>query len=214
MRVLLIHGWGFDRRFWEPVAARLRYETCVPDVGFSDGAARGVLPDEFVVAVGHSLGLLWLLAHGVLPASALILGINGFTRFARAADFPDGVAPRILERMEAGLGRDAGAVVRQFHVNCGLSGGPDETAGLPVPESLRRGLHLLRHGDARALRDRVAGVLASRDDAIVPPALTEACFSADRISWSRSGGHLLPLTEPDLCVRFICDAMERHRHAV
>ncbi len=47
--------------------------------------------------------------------------------------------------------------------------------------------------------------LAAKDDAIVPPALTAACFTdrATRLEWLPSGGHAFPLTHAQYCARSI-----------
>ncbi len=70
------------------------------------------------------------------------------------------------------------------------------------------GLSLLQKGDARAQGNRVHATLASRDDAIVSQAMTEASFPSERIEWLETGGHLLPLTHPDRCATFILKACE------
>ncbi|NHO32470.1 alpha/beta hydrolase [Acetobacter sp. LMG 1636] len=218
MRVVFVHGWSFDRSFWEPVIRKLGYETHSLDHGFFGTPDLMIPEDEPVMAVGHSLGLLWLLSTDNLPDGSCILGINGFTRFTRAPDFSAGVAPRVLDRMRTGLHRGAGDVIRQFRTNCGLAAehieertSPAEAG--PVPEQLQRGLDLLQSGDARSSRCQVRAALASRDDPIVTVAMTEACFSENQLCWSETGGHLLPLTQPDLCSRFIRNAMERHDYA-
>lgn len=70
-RVVLIHGFGCDSRFWGPqVAALERYEVCVPDLPYHGGPSEGVEKSleglaawvmqaclrEPGALVGHSLG--------------------------------------------------------------------------------------------------------------------------------------------------------------
>ncbi len=221
MKIVLVHGWGFDRHFWKKTARILGSGVIVPDLGFFGPPDLTIPTGEPLTLVGHSLGLLRLLSmpDDLLPEGSLFLGINGFTRFARAPDFPSGIAPRVLDRMMAALQRDPDTAVRQFHASCGLTDPrpsteePELPTGTPVPERLRDGLMMLRNGDARLSRRRISAVLAGRDDPVVTPAMTEACFPRDLVCWSETGGHLLPLTHPDLCARFIRTVMEQHNDA-
>ena len=83
--VLLVHGFGFGPDVWDGVRSELGgLPTVALDLGFlrSDTPSPPV-PDEVHVAVGHSLGLLWLLHERPCRWRALG-GINAFTRFTRA----------------------------------------------------------------------------------------------------------------------------------
>jgi pimeloyl-[acyl-carrier protein] methyl ester esterase len=54
-------------------------------------------------------------------------------------------------------------------------------------------------------------LLASRDDAIVPAALSAAAgdvLRANRLHWCDNGGHLLPLTNARACAALIREAAE------
>lgn len=217
-RLVLVHGWGFDRHMWDPVLAALAsrrvFDTVLtPDLGFF-GQSTSDLPARKtpLLAVGHSLGLLWLLLHAPLPPDTLLLGINGFTRFARTDDFPAGVPPRVLDRMKRALGEDPTETVRQFHASCGPGRTDLSSSHAPCVPALAKGLDLLRAGDARPQTAKVAAVLATRDDPIVSPAMTEASFPAAAIHWAETGGHLLPLTCPELCAAFIDQAAKRDEH--
>ncbi|OUJ14444.1 alpha/beta fold hydrolase [Acetobacter sp. DsW_063] len=212
MHIVLAHGWGFDGRVWGAVRDRLRGgvfddEIHVLDFGYFGSSELCIPLDEPVVAVGHSFGLLWLLSQASLHAESVILGINAFTRFSRAADFPDGVPQRLIDRMLAGLDRDAQGVVNAFHERCGLS----EEQGRDVAQEsrtldtnrLRQDLMRLRDGDVSGRAGRVMAALGSRDDLLVTEPMTRASFPTQRIQWADNGGHLLPLTRPDLCADFI-----------
>lgn len=208
-RTILVHGWGFDRTFWNAVAPRLDETPVLIDLGFFGASRTMISSDAPVFAVGHSLGLMWLLLNGGLPPGSRVAAIGGFTRFARADDFPDGVPERILARMQSALTRDASSVVAQFRDRCGLPAGAEVPAGMPDVPALSAGLSLLRNGDARSCRNQVVRVLAARDDAIVSPAMTAACFTPEQIETAETGGHLLPLARPELSARFIRETKER-----
>jgi len=194
--VLLVHGWGFDAGGWAPLQQALgdAVETVAWDLGFRGNARRPAVPEgRPVVAVGHSLGLLWLLRERPLVWRALV-SINGFPRFTRADDFPQGVAPRLLERMIARFGEAPQAVYADFMSRCGVAA-PD-TDGLAA-NMLADGLQALLTWDQRA-GAMVDLVLAGRADPIVNEAMTLAAFPRSPIEW-QDGGHLLPLTAPDWC---------------
>lgn len=211
-RITLVHGWGHDATLWRevlPLLAGLDVE--VADLGFF-GPPR--LPEPCAaprIAVGHSLGALWWLALTELPWARLV-AINGFPRFTAAADFPQGVAPRVLARMRRRLRDTPAAVLAEFRASCGASG----NEGPPPPAdnaSLASGLDFLAATDGRATLARRRNhihALAARQDAIVPAAMSEAAFAplpAARLDWIEDGGHLLPLTHAPACAAAIAEAI-------
>lgn len=190
--IVFVHGWGFDASFWQPVRDRLGGDSAAFDLGFRGTPAQPPVPDG-AWAVGHSLGLLWLLRHRPFRWRGLI-SINGFPRFTRADDYVNGVPPRLLERMIQRLGSAPEAVYGDFMGRCGVAA-PDSTGldhGL-----LAQGLGWLRDWDARPLAEPVVA-LAGTLDPIVPPAMSRDAFAGHDLRW-RQGGHLLPLTDSDWC---------------
>ncbi len=224
--VVLVHGWAFDASVWNDVQSVLQFakiETI--DFGFygapqslhtfRDVSGVSFLQEERpIVAVGHSLGLLWLLRQESLPAGSVLVGINGFSRFSRAAGFESGVAPRVLERMKMGLKSDARRVLTTFRETCGSKEDVPDNVDF---EKLADGLDILKEGDSRA---RVAQlgecgvnlhILASMDDPIATPDMTRACFPEGSIQWISGGGHMLPLTHAALCAETIRHALEENK---
>ncbi|MFT8890555.1 MAG: alpha/beta fold hydrolase [Acetobacter papayae] len=213
-RVVLVHGWGFGPAFWAPMRERLGWsDVTVADLGFF-GGGQGVDPTSLaafcqaggpVLAVGHSLGFLWLASQVSLPEGSFLAGVNAFGCFAARPDFSAGVAPRVLGRMIQGLDKAPLTVVNDFRARCGAAPLAEEMA-LDVP-ALAGGLALLREGDARTslagMQGRVA-VLAGQEDPIVPQAMTVASLppTLDPL-WAKKGGHLLPQTDPDTCAAFV-----------
>lgn len=203
--LLLVHGWGFDASFWDPLREALGDDVAVTawDLGFLGAPNRPALPPDVpVVAAGHSLGLLWLLKERPVAWKRLV-SINGFSRFTRADDLPQGVAPRLLERMIARLGQDAKAVYADFMGRCGVA---EPTLESIDAAALEWGLRALADWDCRA----GAGVdlaLAGRADPILPQALTGALFPPSLARW-HDGGHLLPLTDPLWCAQQLRIVME------
>ncbi len=212
--LLFVHGWAMDGSIWHGVRGWLdawsvpRRAIAVREIGYLDVGAGGraaacapACPGAPVVAVGHSLGVMQLLAAPPTGLAGLV-SINGFTRFSAAADHPAGVPRRILQRMRHRLEQDPAAAVAAFRDGCGIDA---RVAAAPLLPALRQGLELLRDGDARPLLRRLSVpvlALAGTRDAVVPPALSAACFADPR--WVE-GGHLLPLTHPELCARALLE---------
>jgi len=196
--ILLVHGWGFDARIWDAVAVHLKG---LPlrrlDLGFF-GAQETHLPDAPFLGVGHSLGFSWLLRYA-RPRLSGLMGVNSFPRFTADVDFPAGIAPRLLARMQARFLQDPGAVLGDFQRRAAL---PAAFFDVPCPANadaarLAQGLGWLADWDVRpalaALRKPLR-LLAGRADAIVPAAMTDAAYAGYPVTWVEDGGHLLPLT--------------------
>lgn len=210
-RITLLHGWGYDAALWREVVPLLDgcdVEAC--DLGYYGRPQLPVPCAAPRIAVGHSLGALWWLARAEVPWLRLV-AINGFARFTASADFPQGVPPRVLERMRRRFAETPATVLDEFRAACGNGGAPGAQADVAAQAE---GLGLLAAADGRdALARRAADVwaYAARNDAIVPAAMSEAAFAAlpaGRLRWSESGGHLLPLTCPRECAELIRAAAE------
>lgn len=209
----LVHGWGSDDEVWEPLRALLPdMEIETFDLGFFGRPRRPELAShERVVAVGHSLGFLWLLHERPCGWRALI-SIGGFSRFTRAPDFPEGVEDRILSRMMARLQEEPARVVEEFRERCGCPG--HEVPARLDTKRLGEGLGWLSEWDERdALAAERCPVLAlfARDDGVVPPALSERVFASrpsTLVGRSDRGGHALPVSRPEWCAERIRKFLE------
>ncbi|MFT8737216.1 MAG: alpha/beta hydrolase [Zymomonas mobilis] len=206
-RFLFVHGWGFDRNFWTSLRRAMgNHEGHSLDFGYFGQADLDYDWSEPFIAVGHSLGLLWLLNQPLAACSRLV-SINGFSRFSADQNWPIGIPKRLTERMQTTLHRDAKKTVSQFYNRLGFP--TDNAERIYDFMALNKGLEWLMTLDNRHISQEMASkisVLASDNDPIVPVSLTEACFPDPiSIQWQKGGGHLLPLTEPDMCARFIRD---------
>ena len=196
MRLVLVHGWGFHGGIFADFIGHLEgAEVTLVDLGFVAGGPKGASEwPEDAIAVGHSLGLLWLLERGRSRYRALV-SIQGFDCFSCH------VAPSRLAALKRGLEREPAGTLQAFWRSCGAS-------GFALPEALNvakldEGLDWLMTWDATKARKELACpvlALASRDDAIVPPSMSEAIWG-ENIIWSPDGGHVLPLKHPRWCAR-------------
>ena len=198
--ILFVHGWGYDARCWDPLRAALSdTQSAVLDLGYF-GAEETTLPRGVTLLVGHSLGFLWLARQSALRHVPLV-GINAFPRFTEAEDYRPAVAARVLERMRRRVVSDTRSVLEDFWTRAGAAG-PDRTPNAPA---LAEGLDQLAAWDERenlASRASPTRLIAGREDAIVPPAMTEMAFKGTEITWL-PGGHALPHTRAAEIARLI-----------
>ncbi len=192
--LLLIHGWGFDSGIWREVVAGLDGLDCATlDLGFR-GPPHIPAVDRPLV-VGHSMGFAWALEHLPRPWAGAV-AVNAFPRFTRAADFPDGVPPHRLERMQSQFAEDAAEVVVTFLARLGVA---EPDADGIRPPALAAALAWLADCDRRAelaALDCPLLALAGGQDPLITPAMSRAAFPAAALKILPDGGHLLPLTHP------------------
>ena len=203
MSLVFVHGWAFDAGFWDPVRTELDdLASAAVELGFRGRGLEIPNLEEPLVAIGHSLGFLWLLHERPFPWTKMI-AVNGFPRFVDGGGFTPGVPAGTVEGMIAGLDQTPSRVVENFLALCGGGEAPDDLN----PDRLRDGLNWLLRWDARAaMKDENVYVLAGRGDPIVPEAMTEHAFAGRPIRW-HGGGHLLPLTDPKWCANKIRECL-------
>lgn len=189
MRLLFLHGWGFDASLWDGVRRLLApIESVAWDRGyFGAPDARPVAGP--LLAVGHSLGSL-ILAADPPPGCVGLIAINGFDRFVGE----NAVAPQVLGRMQRRFGEAPGEVLDAFRARCGAP-----VHGRVIDEStLAADLDRLATADARGTAVPKL-VLHGGADPILSPAMREAVFAGAPREELPGAGHLLPLTHPDWC---------------
>ena len=206
--VLLVHGWGFDRYFFDPLIACLPQFHCVTvDLGFQ---GKPVIPknenERPVLAVGHSLGFIWLLKYRPVNWRAIV-SINGFPRFTEVEDYAPAQPARALDLMRIQFEKSPERVVSEFMHRCGGTSSKNSFNN----ELMAEGLSWLASWDERqALANEETPVfsLAGKSDQIVPAAMTETGFKdISSIQW-HEGGHLLPLEAPNWCADCLSAAWE------
>lgn len=203
MRLLFVHGWGFDAAFWAPLSRLLAdLPQVIDDRGYF-GEPRPALVDGPCLAVTHSFGTMRVLADPPADLFGLV-AINGFERFS-AAPGHAGVPVRVLDRMLRRFGEDPRTVLADFRRLCGANAefGTIDTDVL--------------HGDLIRLRDEYAPVpsipvvsLQGARDPLLPEAMrAQALAAASPLSIACEGGHLLPIEAPKFCARVVREAIGR-----
>jgi pimeloyl-[acyl-carrier protein] methyl ester esterase len=204
LTLLFAHGWALDRTLWGKLLEALGDDAksaLVRDAGYygrpADPIAKGP-----ILGVGQSLGALELLAE---PPAGLVgvVALDGFARFGRAPDFPQGVPGRVLERMKARIGDGALAEFVQ-------RAGGELPEGQPDPARLTAGLDRLYALDGRACRLPIFSLHADQDP-IATLAMADASFAGMNVVERRvrpSTDHLSPLTAPHACAELIQAALK------
>ena len=203
MTLVFIHGWAFDGGFWDPLRAELDgLPSAVIDLGFRGEDPRIPKLEGPLVAIGHSLGFMWLL-HERPFAWTKLISINGFPRFVEGDGFASGLPVSAVEGMITELERNPSGMVRDFLAFCGGGELPDDLN----TDRLRDGLHWLLRWDGRAvMAEESVQALAGRSDPIVPDTMTADAFAGHPIHW-HDGGHLLPITDPKWCAERIRECL-------
>ena len=117
MKLVFVHGWGFDARFWDELSARLSsYPQARYDFGFFGAPSSDldalVAANEPAVLIGHSLGFVYGLQQA-LPWAGWI-AVNGFARFTMSATETGCVAPAVLRDMQRRFKADSAANAGRF----------------------------------------------------------------------------------------------------
>lgn len=171
---------------------------------------------HFDLAIGHSLGALWLLNNNRSECVTFdrLAIVNGFTRFSLAHDFPTGCPQSVVENMRTRLAIEpqalldeffANSEVREFVADCGVQ------PGLADNKRLDWGLEALIHVDGRQQWKNFDGprkVIAATRDQIARMEHTRSCFSDEDTRWIKSDCHCLPAKFPELCAASIRDLIE------
>ena len=202
MHVGIVHGGGFNASSRTPRIPHLGVaETTMVDLGFVQGADHSSDTDwpNDAIAVGHSLGVLWLLKHGGGRFRGLV-SIQGFDRYC-----PHVPKARVVA-LKRGIDRDPAGTMEAFWRSCGAPGfAPTSALNL---DRLHEGLDWLIQWDAKDIRKSLrcpALSLATRDDVIVPPAMTETIWGKENVVWLPDGGHVLPIRFPVWCAAHVVE---------
>lgn len=202
--LVLLHGWGLHAGIWEPVveplSARFRLHLYdLPGHGRS-AAMRDFTLDSACAALaetapaqahwlGWSLGGMLALAFAARHPQRItrLALVASNPRFTVAADWPQAMAPEVLEDFARALGEDYAATLNRF-LGLVARGAPDntvlrmlrqtmKTAPAPTIEGLRSGLEILRAADLRECLPTLAVptlLLAGARDTLVPAASQRA----------------------------------------
>jgi pimeloyl-[acyl-carrier protein] methyl ester esterase len=195
----LVHGWGLGPQVWQDVVAPLaqRFTVHVVALPGYGGSAASVAPGLDALAdvlaaslppntalCGWSLGAMVALAcaarHPEQVQRLILVAANG--RFVRTAEWPEALAPALLDTFSRELESDAAMLLLRFAalVNHGDSQEREATrclrrcldAGPPAGvDCLRAGLQVLRNADPAALAGRVTQptlFLHGRVDPLMP----------------------------------------------
>lgn len=224
--LVLLHGWGLNLRIWDGLASSLAGELQVlridlPGHGrspwpFDAGGGTLERQAELIAAalpprctlLGWSLGgqLALRIARACPQQIERLVLVATTPRFVAGEDWPNGVAPAVLEDFAARLAQDTEGTVADFlelQLRGSAGAGHEHAAlraallahGRADPAALDSGLSILRTADLRAELGAVgqpALVLAGQYDRLTPPAASRALALAlprGRYHELRRGAH-------------------------
>jgi pimeloyl-[acyl-carrier protein] methyl ester esterase len=212
MKLIFIHGWGFDAGFWDRLAPLLpEFGQQRIDLGFFGKKTDDVQPEENIL-VGHSLGFV----HGMRNSQnwAGWVAINCFPRFVSDGDKIGCVEPAVLRTMRQQLAKNPERTLTAFYE---LIGASQMVAASSDLDNLSAGLDELRDADIGGLlqtNTKPGLILAAKNDPLVPVSTSEAmAVSNKRLRWHPTGGHILPQSEAAWCAKVIEDFMEANKEA-
>lgn len=211
MTLLFVHGWGFDRHFWQPLIRALptTHPIVTYDLGFRGAESRQPLsPCEEYIAIGHSLGFMWLAQHLNDEQIIARIAINSFSRFTDDASWPQGVPARELQLMQRQFKRHPKKTWQQFLQRTSTSIPETITQSAMDNDMMQAGLQWLAEWDVRAAlqHNRPMLALCGEVDNVVPCALSSASFGNlpyCKQIWHPTGDHLLPIHQSHWCAQQI-----------
>lgn len=194
MNLVFVHGWGSGPFVWKDVAPHFQDHDChIVNLGFL-GEKDLSIPEGKFIGIGHSLGGLWLLKH-YPERMAGFIAIGSFNCFYKH------IPHQILAKMQRNVVKDVSAQLKDFWHHAGL----DHPLGFMnlKPAKLIEGLTWLSKWQADILANLPIKVLACHNDQIVPEKMTRDIWQDYDIEWIEDGGHMLPITQAEWCVRHI-----------
>ena len=201
MKLVLVHGWGFHSGVWDRLVPLLGdHEVHRIDLGFIRGGPRASneMPANSL-CIGHSFGVMWLLKHGPRPMRGLV-SIAGFDCLHKH------VPHDVLGAMREGMLLTPETQMEMFWESCGA--GENRPVGTLDKGGLRGGLEWVAAWDETAAFKTLGApvlALAAENDLIVRKEASEAIWGGGgaELHWHSSGGHMLPLSEPEWCADHI-----------
>ena len=205
-----IHGWGFNKEFWQPIAEqcqqKLRVDTNCLDLGFYGEKQTSPITNSVVC---HSYGLMWFLLRNP-KFGGRILAFNATPCLKENLDKRD------LKHMAIRFNRSAIETLEEF---LGLYGASPPPNLKPNIRALAEALRELATKDATTVAIRMGGRLRlvwAADDEILrtppqvapPQTAPPQTTKVSQITTVDKGGHLLPLRNPTLAVKLIRQHLE------
>ncbi|GAA0529319.1 pimeloyl-[acyl-carrier protein] methyl ester esterase [Rhizomicrobium palustre] len=196
MRLVFVHGWGFDASFWDDLAGALpEFDAARVELGFlgREFSLPTFSPDD--VLIGHSLGFLWGATQ--YQGWSRMIAINAFAEFSGEM----GVASASLRAMRTSLKRDPQKTLANFYASLNGPQVPREFQA----ERLAEGLAWLQDWRLGEKPGVPSLVLSGAKDPLLPARATthlaEMLDAPARLH--ETGGHLLPLSDPKWCAAAI-----------
>lgn len=191
-------GWGFDKRFFEPLLSHFLGAEIISLKEYSDSRSKFT----HVIGIGHSQGF-----HRLLKLSLVgYVSLAGFTRFCSLSSGQAGTPLKIVDRMIKAYQEHPQSVLEEFYKRCDFPEAPSKTVN---GGHLLEDLQSLKTLDETTLLQSIDSPilnLVARDDRLVDQRLTQDFCDQQRqgeLIFRDTGGHSLAFTEADWCAQQI-----------
>lgn len=193
--LVFVHGWGSAPFIWKDVTPAFQSYTChTPNLGFMGEENLNNIPNTPFIGIGHSLGGIWLLKHYKEQ-------MVGFISIASFTCFYQHTPRHALRAMQKNVLQNPEQQLYDFWQYAGMEQ-PNEVCDLNT-DKLHDGLKNLAQWQVEKPENTPYIALASHDDKIVPENMTKDIWPEKNINWINTGGHMLPLSQPDFCIKNI-----------
>ncbi len=194
--LVFVHGWASGEFVWDSIINEFDdYKCHMINLGFIGDKNTTILTEKFI-GIGHSLGGSWLLKNHSDQ-------MTGFISIASFNCFYKHLPKQVLEIMKRNAAKNISKQMMDFWNHAGLNQ-PEGFQNLH-PTRIIDGLNWLSRWDNGIPKDLPIKVLASKNDHIVPENMTRDIWSNHDIEWIEDGGHMLPLTKAEWCIKHIKD---------
>ena len=194
--LVFVHGWGFDASFWDGVLEHLPKDisTTMVDLGYTGQQNIPEILPKNAIAIGHSLGVMWLLKNMKNPQA--LISFSGFDCFFKHIPLD------ITSNMRENLDQNLDAQMNGFYKACGSTYG-----NVTFKKSLlKEGLSFLENCNAEQdLKPLTCPIhaMASEGDIITPLSMMKTIWSPYNLIIVKGADHALPLNKPESCATYI-----------
>ena len=198
LNIILASGWGFDYRFWKPLASELsEFKLYYDSRNYFDDHAANIAISQPTIGVGHSMGLSRLVnKYSHNPHMVGFVSICGFLKFSRASSelFAQNTA------MQANFARAPVRVLRAFYRQCNLGCWPY----IPVKyKELSHDLNLLNSLDIQPPTQPLLALNATKDRILKMEFQKKLLFAPNNCIRTIDAGHALGYQYPQECANYI-----------
>ena len=210
-----IHGWGFDRTFWEPVRKKIALETfcastfCLDLNFFSKNHELDSRFKKKSIFIVHSYGFQWFLKNKI-SCDVLInfFGVPDFVNFQKSPN----LIKKKITKMYKLINKDPNKVLKDFHKTCNLEFKEKKIFNIKNLSNALDELNYQNYQDiAKSLNFRIFSIFSSADRVlrINKESLSFLKNKNHDIKILKDLDHGFPNSKPDHCCDLIKEILRK-----